>query len=123
MKFNLLGDFNKFISHIVLHDIELATKISKTEAWKEKQETIATITVNGVEVPFSVVESYFSDLAERLEKRAMEQFSDLDKEVHRRLENRLKEEVQPIIDKLYDLNTVLNDPGDLLKPYWERGKD
>src|SRR5215217_5356737 len=121
MKFNLLGDFNKFISHIVLHDIELATKISKTEAWKEKQETIATITVNGVEVPFSVVESYFSDLAERLEKRAMEQFSDLDKEVHRRLENRLKEEVQPIIDKLYDLNTVLNDPGDLLKPYWERG--
>lgn len=120
MKFNLIDDREKFISHIVLHDLDLATKISQTDLWKESQESIALITVNGIEVPFEAVESYFSDLAERLEKAALEKYSDLEKEVHRRLEERLEEEARPILEKFYEIQNVLNSPGDLLKPYWER---
>lgn len=123
MKFNLLGDYEKFISHIVLHGIDVATKITETDGWKNNRETIAKITVNDVEIPFSLLESYFSDLAERLEKRALEQFSDLDKEVERRLKKRMEEEAQPIIDKFHDILNVLNDPTDLLTPYWDRKND
>lgn len=123
MKFNLLHDNEKFISHILLHNIDHATEISKTSEWKNDRTTEAKITVNGIEIPFEAVEDYFRDLYERLAKSALERYSDLDKEVNRRLEKRLEEEAQPVIDKLHDILNVLNDPTDLLTPYWDRKKD
>lgn len=120
MKFDLLNDYNKIISHIVLHDIDLATEVSNTETWKNNRETVAKITVNGIEVPFEKIEEYFHDVAKRMHEDAKEKYSDVEKEVQRRLEKRLEEEVEPILQKLYDVREVLESSSDLLKPYWER---
>lgn len=120
MKFDILHDYNKFISHIVLHDPALVTEISNTKAWKNNRETVAKITINGVEVPFEKIEEYFRNLAKSMQEAANEKYSDVEKEVQSRLEERLEEEVEPILQRLREVNEVLSSSGDLLKPYWDR---
>jgi hypothetical protein len=119
LKFSL-DDRDKIINHWMLCDNDAAEAIGNTPDWVNNKSLTAKVTVNGVELRFDIVENYFQDVYKSLESEIRENYKDIEAEVQRRLEIRMKEEAQPIIDKLYDLRDVLDSAGNLLKPYWEK---
>jgi hypothetical protein len=119
LKFSL-DDRDKIINHWMLCDNDAAEAIGNTPDWVNNKSLTAKVTVNGVELRFDIVENYFQDVYRSLESEIRENYKDIEAEVQRRLEIRMKEEAQPIIDKLYDLRDVLDSAGNLLKPYWEK---
>lgn len=122
MKFGI-DSVEKIVSHWLLQDLDTAKKVSETltKGTNLRSHSLeAKVTVNGVELPFGAFESYMMSVYEGEVSRAREEFKDLDAEVQRRLEKRLKEEAQPILDKMWELQRSLEDAGSVLKPYWEK---
>lgn len=119
LKFSL-DDRSKMINHWMLQDRASVELIAETPEWKENQTLEAKVTVNGVELNFDAVENYFIEIYKGLEQDAKEQYSDVEQEVQRRVEQRLQSEAAPVIDKLNDIIEVLNSAGDIIKPYWEK---
>lgn len=119
MKFTLESR-EKIIHHWMLQDMKTAEKISETDDWKTNQTLTAKVTVNDVEMDFDIVERYFMDVYKSMEIEIKKKYSDVEEEVQRRLEQRMKDEAQPILDKMYALQQVLEDAGDVIKPYWDK---
>lgn len=120
-----IDDHEFFVNHWMLQDVDVAVLISNTPEYKADdnprgKKLTARVTVNGIELPFKSLEGLFQHFYDSQERHIRKQYSDLEAEVERRLVERLKTEGQPILDKLYDLQQVLEDPSQLLTPYWER---
>ena len=108
------------INHWFLNNRDAVMAVAETPEWKEKRELIARVTVNGVEFSFKSLDDFILSWGEQIERSFNEKYADLNKEVQRRLEERIKEEGQPILDKLYEIQRALEDPSELLVPYWDR---
>jgi hypothetical protein len=119
MKFRI-DDPQVILSHILLHDTDLVMAVAATPGWKEEQLVSPAVTFNGVPVPAEVFEGALKELYNQLARNLAEQYDDVEKEVQRRVEQRLKEEAEPVLNKLYDLQRVLEDVSDVIKPYWEK---
>ena len=119
MKFNI-SDPTVILSHILLHDTDLAKAVAATPGWKQEQLVSPAVTFNGVEVPAEVFEGALKELYNQCAQQLREQYADVEAEVQRRVEQRLKDEAEPVLNKLYDLQRVLEDVGDVIKPYWEK---
>ena len=81
-----------------------------------------TITVAGVEISTDDIVQVFENLAKDLDEhyRRTYDVTNLDKLIHEESEAKLRDEVQPLRDKLEDLTRQLDEIGDLLTPYWEK---
>lgn len=119
MKFSLESR-EKIVHHWMLQDAETALKIGETDDWKINKTLTAKVTVNGVELDFDILENYFMDIYQSMDGRIRESYNDQEQEVQRRLEERMEKEAKPILDKMYELQQVLEDSGNIIKPYWEK---
>lgn len=121
MQFNIF-DLNaeNLVSHWVLNNMEAVSAISNTPEWLNEKKTVAKVTVNGVELSFESLDKWFLEVYDRKMKKAEAQYADLDQEVQRRLEKRVKDEAEPIIDALYKLAGNLANVEDAIAPYWEK---
>lgn len=78
------------------------------------------VTVNGIEMNYQDFNSLLERHVEEYEKRLEKKYADQEEEIQRRVEGRLKEEAQPIIDKLQNLAYALEDVDSAITPYWEK---
>jgi len=123
MKFGL--DTEKIITHLMLKQKhELIDKLAQTnkEGNVRTDRFEAKVTINDIEIDFNIFELWMMDVYDKTIQEAKNEFKDLDAEVGRRLEKRLKEEAKPLIDKMDDLRYKLEDIESVLIPYWERKK-
>jgi hypothetical protein len=120
MEFNL-NSRERIVNHWMLQcDSELVETIGETPEYKENRKFVAKVTINGVELPFESLDNYFLEIYRRMEEEIRDSYKDKEAEVQRRLDQRMKDEAQPILDKLRALDGVLDDVGNLIKPYWDR---
>lgn len=115
-----LHDNETMINHWFLNTEEVISAVSETSEWKNDNKLVAKVTVNGVEMPFAALDKFLFECYESHIKKAEERFSDLDAEVDRRLKLRLENDAKPIVEKMWELQQVLDSAGDLLKPYWDK---
>lgn len=118
MKFGI-NDNHLIINHWLLNSNDETVK----EVAKSRQGTAsfdAVVTVNGIELDFSDLEKWMNDFLEDSYNRKMEAFANQEKEVQKRLDERMEKEAQPILDKMYELQRVLEEAGDIIKPYWKK---
>ncbi len=122
MIFNISDvDSAKFIvSHWLLNDADSVTAVAETPEWKEQREMIARVTVNGVELPFKTFDDWLMGCYEQAINSARSEFSELDAEVNRRLEKKLKAEAESVINKMHDLMRSMEDVESVLTPHWEK---
>ena len=119
MKFGI-DDPQVILSHILLHDTDLATAVAATPGWKQEQLVSPAVTFNDVPVPAEVFEGALKALYLQIVRQFSEKYADVEAEVQRRVEQRLTEEAAPVLSKLYELERVLEDVGDVIKPYWKK---
>lgn len=127
MKFGI-DSKEKLVTHWLLNDLETAKAVGEetrklldgAPLCRNSPALEAKVTVNGVELPFEAFEKWLSKFVESNVNEALERFSDLDKEVERRMKKRIEEEVQPILDKLDSFRNKLAEVDSLIVPYWER---
>lgn len=95
-----------------------------TPQWQANDGITVTAQFNGIEVPGETLETTFKLLCNQYVIRhtndLQEMYSDLEKEVQLRVEQRLKDEVEKVVEKLHDILNVLEDASSVIKPYWER---
>lgn len=112
---------DKIVHHWFLENHQdVLDKIIATPEWKDENKFVAVVTVNGVEMPFESLERYLQTMYNATIADAKAQFADLEDEVQRRLEQRLKDEAQSIIDKMRELSYALDNVEDAIKPHWEK---
>ena len=121
--FKMKFDFNDpsiMASHFMLQNIDVAKAISETPEWKDGMNVDAKLTINGVEVPFDIVEEYYQQVYDRVVKDAQFRFVDLEKAAHQMAETILEEQAKSVRDKLWDLGQQLDDIGSILTPWYEK---
>lgn len=119
MKINVYTP-SQMLSHFLLEDIEVAKAVSETYRFKEDDEIIATVSMNGVEVPAEVFERVLNNFWEQLERSFEEKYKDEAKAVHDAAVKMIEEQAAGVLDKLSDLEDVLRNADDIIKPYWDR---
>ncbi len=119
MKFNV-DDPTVILSHIMLHDVDLAKAVAATPGWQQENLVSPAVTFNDMPVPAEVFEAALKELYNQCARQLSEQYADIEAEVQRRVEQRLKDEAEPVLNKLYELQRVLENVGDVIKPYWEK---
>jgi hypothetical protein len=100
MKFGI-NSKEKLVTHWLLNDLETAKAVGEetrklldgAPLYGNSPVLEAKVTVNGVELPFEAFEKWLSKFVESNVNEALERFSDLDKEVERRMKKRIEEEV------------------------------
>lgn len=119
MKFGI-NDPQVILSHILLHDNDLAAAVAATPGWKEEELISPAVAFNGVAVPAEVFEAALKLLFEQIQRQLAEQYANVEAEVQRRVEQRLKAEAEPVLNKLNELQQALENASDLIKPYWQK---
>jgi hypothetical protein len=115
-----INDPTQILSHILLQDEDLAAAVAATPGWRQEQLISPAVEFNGVAVPAQVFEDALKQLVNQLGQQISAQYAHVEAEVQRRVEQRLKDEVEPVLNKLYDLQRMLENVGDVIKPYWEK---
>jgi len=118
MKFHF-DDATKVISHWMLQDEEVALAIAATDDFKKDATTIAEVRVNGVLLNFESLEAFLDYQVQCAIEDAEKRFANLDAEVERRLNKRLEQEAQKVLDKMDNLREALEDASSIIKPYWD----
>lgn len=122
MKFGL-DSVEKIVNHIMLQQkTEIIKKIAETIDRDRGMIFEAKVTINGVEIEFEKFEEWLVESYKMIHDEAKREFANLDRAVDDRVQKRLKEEAQPLIDKMNDLRYRLEDIESVLIPYWERKK-
>jgi hypothetical protein len=121
MRFGI-NSTEKMVNHWLMH--------SNTDTVKKVADTIdrhngnyiftAKVTVNDVELSFAEFVKFMMDTYISICKEIEEKYSDVEAEVQRRLEKRMKDEAEPIIEKMGNMMRAMEDAGSFIKPYWEK---
>lgn len=119
MKFGV-SDPRVLMSHILLHNEDLAMAVAASPGWVKEELVEPKITFNGIEVPSAVFEGALHELFKQVEQMIERKYADVASEVQRQLEHRMKTEAAEILDRMDQLRDVLEDAGSIIKPYWER---
>lgn len=119
MAFNF-DDPSKFVTHWMLQSEEVAQAIAATPEFQDGQTTVARVTVNGVELPFELLEDYFRFVYEYTQAEAHRKYADQEALVQERLEQRLQAEANPVLDQLHRLQEILTEAGQIIRPHWEK---
>lgn len=119
MKFTV-DDPRVLMSHILLHNEDLAMAVAHSDGWKAEQLIEPKIFFNGVEVSGEVFEGALLELYKQVETMIERKYADVASEVQRQLEHRMKIEAADILEKMDQLRDVLEDAGSIIKPYWDR---
>lgn len=117
-----IKDPSQVLSHVLLQDRSVASKVRGTEQFQKDKTITATVQMNGVEVPASVLEDVLKRLFGQVEARYRERYSAdaFDKRVEEKAKELLQQHADNALDKLHQLADVLSDSENLLTPYWER---
>lgn len=115
-----LDSVDKIISHWFLNSEQAVRIVAETPEWLNDRKLIARVTVNGIEMPFAEFDAWMLKTYERAYEEAQVSFSDLDKEVEKRLKKRIKDEAEPILDNLWKLQQALGDAEEAIIPYWDK---
>jgi hypothetical protein len=110
------------LNHITLENRDKAVEIASTELWKTREILEACLTINGVEIPAQIVEDWLQSQFEVLCKKAKENYDpeNFDKRVEEKAKELLKLHADNALEKIYELQSRLEDVDSLLTPYWER---
>jgi len=122
MKFSLHDDL--IMERLVLFDTDLAKEVSNTPQWIESRVFIANLTINGVIVPARVFEECLRELynSNEAELRHKYDADNFDARVNEAAQKLIDETADVLVEAMRDLTEVLEDSGNLIKPYWERGQ-
>ena len=115
-----IRDPSQIMSRIVLHNTSVAEAVAETADWKDSKTITAEIKFNGVVVPTEVAESVFKEMYAQVSKNYAWKYADIEKEVQRRVEQRMKDEATPILEKMYKLQSALEEAENTIKPYWDK---
>jgi hypothetical protein len=113
---------NRLLSLFLLENVDIVNSVAETKELKDNGRIIATVKMNGVEVPAEVMENVLQNLINQVEEHYREQYNAdaFDKRVEDRAEQILKEHADNVLEKLYSLSTKLEESDSLIKPYWKR---
>ena len=115
-----LDDPTQILSHVLLHDMDLAMAVAATPGFQEGKQIVPAVTFNGVAVDAEIFEAALKELYNQLSRQFESKYADVEAEVERRLKQRLQEEADEIINRMHRLTDALEHAGDLIKPYWEK---
>lgn len=108
----------QLLSHVLLQNSEVATKVAETDEWKNNETITCTVQFNGVECEASVLESVLKHFIECVEEEVdVEGFNDKVQEAAKQI---LQERAEGIMEKLEQIQRVVDYPEDYIKPYWEK---
>jgi hypothetical protein len=120
MKFGI-DSTEKMVNHWLMHsNSETVMKVAESAGWKEGHSFEAKVTVNGVELPFKEFDDWLMKLYVRICQKTEEKYSNVEAEVQRRLAKRMKEEAEPIIEKMGNMMRAMEEADSFIKPYWEK---
>lgn len=120
MKFGL-DSVEKIVNHIMLQQkTEIIQKIAKTIDRDRGMIFEAKVTINGVEIEFEKFEEWLMETYKQVHAAAKIEFADIERAVDNRVEKRLKDGAQKLIDKMDDLRYKLDDIESYLTPDWEK---
>lgn len=119
MKVNL-QDPSQLMSHLLLANSNVVEAVIATPQWKSGEGITITAQFNGIEVSAESAEVALQHLFKQQDEYYKQKYAHVEKEVQKRLEQRIKDEAEKIVDKMRDLIQVLESAGDLIKPYWDR---
>jgi hypothetical protein len=115
-----LNDPTQILSHVLLHDTELSMAVAATPGFVEGKQIVPAVTFNGVAVDAEIFEAALKQLYNQLLTQLAARYADVEQEVQRRLEQRMKDEASQILEKMHQLESALADAAQLIKPYWEK---
>lgn len=120
LKFHF-NDDERIISHWLMNsETCIVQMVAETQEFKERRETVARVTVNGVELSFADFEQFMVHFLEDEAKRLAEKYADVELEVQRRVDEELQRRADKILESMDRLQDALTDASSILKPYWEK---
>lgn len=115
-----IHDPSQILSHVLLHDMDLAQAVAATPGFVEGKQIIPAVTFNDVAVDPEIFEAALKELYKQVGRHFEAKYADVEAEVERRLKQRLQEEADEIINRMHQLTNALEHAGELIKPYWEK---
>jgi len=110
------------MAHLMLSSESVSTEVARTTDWIDNEELVATLQINGVEVPATVMEEFMKGLWVRAKDDAKYKYDGekFEQRVEDRANQLLKDHADNALEQLQDLTEKLESIGDVLTPSWER---
>ena len=114
-----LDNPGQMLSHFLLEDRDVAMDVSQTDRFQHDDEIIATVFMNGVEVPAEVFEKVLKNFWEQVERHFEEKYKEPKKAAHKAAVHMIEEQASGILEKMSDIEDVLRNAESIIKPYWD----
>lgn len=117
-----INDPKQMLSHVLLGDDEVVNAVTCTEEWTKDKKLTVEVSINGVKVDAESFENTLKNLFEQVENHYSEVYNadNIDNLVEKKAEELIKNHADSALDKLGRLMEVIEDPENIIKPYWER---
>ena len=93
----------QLLSHFMLQNSQVVESIAKTTSWVEAEKLIATVSVNGIEIPAETFEEVLQLLFQQVENYYAKEYNAGN--FNARVETRARELLQEKIEDLYDIDS------------------
>lgn len=109
MKIVDIDQRGSIFSHWILNSkTEIVKAVAETPEWKDSRKMYLGVFVNGVELDAEDLESFLLEHTENVQKKIEEKYSDLDAEVERRVEEKMKGKRSELVDKFQEAINYLD---------------
>ena len=112
----------QILSHVLLEDKDLVNAVVSSKQWQELGEIKGTLILNDVEVSADVLENTLQSIFDQIETYTRSKYNadDFDARVEEKAQELIKEHADNCLEKMGELQRVLEMSEQLIKPHWER---